>query len=171
MTSRWCAPSAPRVSRPWSASATTRPDARRGGRRRARLDAHGCARRLVPDRRDVRYELASMADEVGRRMDERLAACDQALQRALRIPALWLAREGAGARRRMPSVSKACGGCMRSRIGFRDRSGCSTSSIPNASPARGYAVVRRADGRSLATRRRCGRASVFVSGSATASAR
>lgn len=107
-----------------------------------------CARRLVPDRRDVQYELSAMVDEIGRRMDERLAACDQALQRALRIPGLWLAREG----ERVRAASDAVGvEGLRWMHALEDRLSTQIRLLDQLNPervlARGYAVVRRADGK------------------------
>jgi len=50
-----------------------------------------CARRLVPDRRDVLYELATLAENIETAVSQELEARQAVLERALAAPGLWLA--------------------------------------------------------------------------------
>ncbi len=60
-----------------------------------------CARRLVPDRRDVLYELATLADGIESAMLEELEARQTILERAFDAPGTWLT----GRRTELESIS------------------------------------------------------------------
>lgn len=49
-----------------------------------------CARRLVPDKRDVAYELSSLMETIDRSLGQRLERAHHALERATQAPATWI---------------------------------------------------------------------------------
>ena len=50
-----------------------------------------CARRLVPDKRDVEYELSSLMESIDRSLTQQLERSRHALERATLAPATWIA--------------------------------------------------------------------------------
>ncbi|MCI0478993.1 exodeoxyribonuclease VII large subunit [Candidatus Uhrbacteria bacterium] len=111
-----------------------------------------CARRLVPDRRDVLYELATLVrtaeEATTRTLEDRRAT----LAHAVSAPSLWIASRRAD----LEHVASACEVGMRQWI--RALSGRLQSSVrllasldPTAVLGRGYAIVRDTSGHAVAS--------------------
>jgi exodeoxyribonuclease VII large subunit len=111
-----------------------------------------CARRLVPDRKDVQYELAAvvsaMESNLTRYMESRRAALDH----AVRAPSLWLA----GQRAALERATSVCDTAVRQWVGgLKDRLQAHIRLLESLDPkgvlARGYAMVKDASGRSISS--------------------
>lgn len=111
-----------------------------------------CARRLVPDRRDVAFELATTVERIESTLSRQLEAHRSVLQRAVDAPSQWLAS-------RRASLAHALSACetnvaqwfstLSSRLLSSIR--LLTSLDPSNVLKRGYAMVHDTSGRSVST--------------------
>jgi exodeoxyribonuclease VII large subunit len=106
-----------------------------------------CARRLVPDRRDVQYELATHIGDIEQAMMSQVHGSRAALSHAVAAPSLWLAAQ----RSQLVQAASACTGGVRQWLRSMSERLQSTSRLlasldPKAVLERGYAIVRDASG-------------------------
>lgn len=111
-----------------------------------------CARRLVPDRKDVIYELSSMVDAIELALSQRLEHSQVVIDRALLAPGLWLA----GCRSRIEKSTYQCASEIEHWIvALCDQLQAHTrlfaSLDPKAVLSRGYAILQLANGRSVSS--------------------
>ncbi len=109
-----------------------------------------CARRLVPDRKDVIYELASTTETIETDFLTRLADQQALIERALTAPGLWLA----GRRAELEALeirTREAGERWVAHLSDRLTSALRLliSLDPTRVLARGYAIVKDATGKSL----------------------
>jgi exodeoxyribonuclease VII large subunit len=111
-----------------------------------------CARRLVPDRHDVQYELATLMGGVDMRMMERVLEGRSLVERALSAPSQWLSVQRSRLEQRSSRFDMAVRQWIRV---LQDRFASSmrllASLDPNAVLARGYAIIRDAKEKSVMT--------------------
>lgn len=109
-----------------------------------------CARRLVPDRRDVLYELSTLEESIEQAMKRRMERIATLIERSLTAPGAWIAGRSAdldffatrctsGVRQWLYALSERLSAQMRLMESFD----------PNRVLARGYALVRDASGRAI----------------------
>jgi exodeoxyribonuclease VII large subunit len=106
-----------------------------------------CARRLVPDRQDVLYELATLVEGIDEAMTDQVQGRRVMLSHAVDAPTLWLAAQ----RAELVRTASACESGMRQWFrSLSDRlqsvTRLLTSLDPKAVLERGYAIVRDASG-------------------------
>ena len=111
-----------------------------------------CARRLVPDRKDVQYELATALNAVETSFLARLEEYHNIIDRSLTLPALWIA----GRRAEFEAVSSRIADAATSWLSvLQDRLQSHmrllSSLDPKAVLDRGYAILKDKTGRSLAS--------------------
>lgn len=109
-----------------------------------------CARRLVPDRRDVAYELATLVASVDANMIDRLRAGHEIIDRAFAAPSAWLGTQ------RATLAQAAVDADVRARqwlSRLADRLESSVRLLGSLDPkgvlARGYAIIRDAGGKGI----------------------
>lgn len=111
-----------------------------------------CARRLVPDRRDVAYELATLVASMETAMGERLRGGHEIVDRALAAPAVWLGTRRAALLQAAADAESHGRQWLR---GLADRLESSVRLLGSLDPkgvlARGYAILRDADGKGIAS--------------------
>jgi exodeoxyribonuclease VII large subunit len=101
-----------------------------------------CARRLVPDRKDILYELAAQSGQITERMQDLLDARKQLLAQAVSAPELWLAgrvSEFHGRRHQVLSTFDGWFSRLQERTVTARR--LLTSFDPKQVLARGYAIL------------------------------
>jgi exodeoxyribonuclease VII large subunit len=109
-----------------------------------------CARRLVPDRQDVLYELASLQGTIEGSLLQWFERGHTLIDRALQAPAVWLSGRKGLIDARLSSLDHAVDGWLRDlqeRVQSRVR--LLASLDPTAVLKRGYAILRNAQGHAL----------------------
>jgi exodeoxyribonuclease VII large subunit len=109
-----------------------------------------CARRLVPDRKDITYELASLVGTIESGVLQTLERAHGIVDRALLAPGLWIS----GRRADLTASSERCvTGARQWLRALADRLDAQhrlfASFDPKGVLARGYAILRDANGRGL----------------------
>ena len=109
-----------------------------------------CARRLVPDRKDVTYELASLVGTIESGVLQSLERTHGVIDRALLAPGLWIS----GRRASLQAVSERCVTGVRQWMRtLEDRLDAQRRLFASFDPkgvlSRGYAILRDANGRGL----------------------
>jgi exodeoxyribonuclease VII large subunit len=111
-----------------------------------------CARRLVPDRRDVQYELATMLQSVESRLRERIMAVRRVTERALAAPSLWIAEQHSRLESEVVRLETGVRQWLRS---LEDRLSSAIRLLSSLDPSsvlkRGYAIVRDAAGKGISS--------------------
>ncbi len=109
-----------------------------------------CARRLVPDRRDVTYELATVLGGIESSFKQRLESYRAIIERTLHAPGQWIT----GRRAELDGAASSCAAgvqqwlrTLQERLQSRVR--LLSSLDPKRVLARGYAVVKDASGRAI----------------------
>lgn len=111
-----------------------------------------CARRLVPDRRDVQYELATLLGAIEAGLVDRIADGRITIDRALGAPSLWVSRQQSELREQTSRVENGVRQWHRSLAERLAASMRLLSSLdPKAVLSRGYAIIRNAAGKGIAT--------------------
>lgn len=111
-----------------------------------------CARRLVPDRRDVQYELATLLGSIEAGLIDRVAEGRVTIDRALSAPSLWVSRQQSELREQTSRVENGVRQWHRSLSERLAASMRLLSSLdPKAVLSRGYAIIRNAAGKGIAT--------------------
>lgn len=111
-----------------------------------------CARRLVPDRRDVQYELATLLGSIEAGLIDRVAEGRVTIDRALSAPSLWVSRQQSQLREQTSRVENSVRQWHRSLSERLAASMRLLSSLdPKAVLSRGYAIIRNAAGKGIAT--------------------
>ncbi len=109
-----------------------------------------CARRLVPDRRDVLYELASLQGGIEGSLLQWFERGHTLIDRALQAPVVWLSGRKGLIDARLTSLNASVDGWLRDlqeRIQSRTR--LLASFDPTAVLKRGYAILRTESGHAL----------------------
>lgn len=109
-----------------------------------------CARRLVPDRRDVEYELATLVSTIETTMTRRLQDGHAVIDRALSAPTFWLSAQRTTLQQTITSFESTVDQWLR-RLHERLHS-CTrllSSLDPKSVLSRGYAILRDASGRGI----------------------
>jgi exodeoxyribonuclease VII large subunit len=111
-----------------------------------------CARRLVPDRKDVLYELATTIDGIELSYVQRLEQYHSIIDRAVQAPGLWLA----GRKAELASTSSACVSAVESWLqGLRESLVSNIRLLASLDPknvlSRGYAILKDASGRGISS--------------------
>ncbi len=111
-----------------------------------------CARRLVPDRRDVLYELAHLTENIEAMLAMRIDDGQRVIERALSAPGLWLT----GRRVQFEHMSVAClGSAERWLEGLADRLTQEMRMLSSLDPrrvlSRGYAILKSSGGRGISS--------------------
>ena len=111
-----------------------------------------CARRLVPDRRDVQYELSTLVSGIDSRFIRLIEDRRDAITHALSAPSIWLASK----RDALSRVNEKCLrlveqwiASLRERISNRVR--LLASLDPTSVLSRGYAIIRDASGNTISS--------------------
>lgn len=109
-----------------------------------------CARRLVPDRRDVLYEISAMTESLEAAFRLRCERRSAIIERSIAAPAAWIANRHA----ELDLLSTRCSAGMRQWFtGLADRLAAVTRLLTSLDPksvlARGYAMVRDGSGNVL----------------------
>lgn len=111
-----------------------------------------CARRLVPDRKDVLYELATMIQSVETSITQELNQGQMALERAFTAPGLWLA----GRRAELEAVTSSISTTI--DVWLQDLSGELVNQMrllqsldPKSVLRRGYAILKDGKGKSVSS--------------------
>jgi exodeoxyribonuclease VII large subunit len=111
-----------------------------------------CARRLVPDRRDVQYELSTLVSGMDARIGRLIENRREIISHALNAPSIWLASK----RNALSRVNEKCLrlveqwiASLRDRLSNRVR--LLASLDPTAVLSRGYAIVRDASGNTISS--------------------
>jgi exodeoxyribonuclease VII large subunit len=109
-----------------------------------------CARRLVPDRRDVLYELSNVEQSVESAFLMRMDKISALIERSLSAPGAWLVGRSAD----LDLLATRCSSGVRQWLGgLSERLTAQTrlmeSFDPNRVLARGYALVRDASGKAI----------------------
>jgi exodeoxyribonuclease VII large subunit len=111
-----------------------------------------CARRLVPDRRDVQYELATLLGSIEAGLIDRVAEGRVTIDRALSAPSLWVSRQQSELREQTSRVENGVRQWHRSLSERLAASMRLLSSLdPKAVLSRGYAIIRNAAGKGIVT--------------------
>ena len=109
-----------------------------------------CARLLVPDRRDVIYELASLTGGIERSLQQQLDAWRDILDRAVLAPGAWVTGRIAQADALVSAASAAMDAWFRSlQETLRAHTRLFATLDPSAVLKRGYAILRDAGGKPL----------------------
>ncbi len=111
-----------------------------------------CARRLIPDRQDIIYELATLIQDIESAMDDKIEKYTMVLERALTSPAGWV-------RARMSALdfsTSQCVSCMAKWVcDMQDTLQSHVRLLASLDPMRvlqrGYALVRGVDGHAIAS--------------------
>jgi exodeoxyribonuclease VII large subunit len=109
-----------------------------------------CARRLVPDRRDVQYELATLMQTIETDLETRIADGRVLMDRALSAPSIWISRQQAtlaDCTSRMDLVVRQWIRILGDRLAAAVR--LCASFDPTAVLSRGYALLRDAGGKAI----------------------
>lgn len=112
-----------------------------------------CARRLVPDRKDVLYEIATMQEGIDDMIQSLFEQCRHLLERVMVAPGLWLQARQMDMRRQMETLNARCAHwfeILQQRLSTRIA--ILSSLDPKRVLARGYAIVRMASGDILSSR-------------------
>lgn len=109
-----------------------------------------CARRLVPDRKDVLRDLAFQADKIESELQEIIRSKQELLERALRLPASWLAQQ----RQNLEQSTSVCKSNVQQWIrALNDRLRNDIRLLASLDPkgvlARGYSMLRDAQGKAV----------------------
>lgn len=109
-----------------------------------------CARRLVPDRRDVSYELATLLEGMESSLMQQLEQGSRVIERALLVPEMWLTSR----RQSLELVTNACSkraelwlAQLREKLDSELR--LLASLDPRQVLARGYAILKSEDGHGI----------------------
>lgn len=112
-----------------------------------------CARRLVPDRRDIQYELANRTASIEAHLQQRIDRGRSIIERALSAPSVWMSVQRSLLREQVARLETNVRQWER---GLRERLAAVMRLLgsldPNAVLARGYAMVRNAKGESIASK-------------------
>ncbi len=111
-----------------------------------------CARRLVPDRRDVSYEVATLTDSIEAAVLARLERWSAWLERALAAPGAWVLSR----RAQLELLSSRCSTGVRQWLRslqdqLQSHLRLLTSLDPKGVLARGYSILRDATGRTISS--------------------
>lgn len=111
-----------------------------------------CARRLVPDRRDVEYELATLISTVENGLKKQIEIKQTLIERALNAPTLWLSAQ----RMRFEQATGTCDSLARQwLLNLENRLSASIRLLSSLDPksvlARGYAILRNATGQGVSS--------------------
>ncbi len=111
-----------------------------------------CARRLVPDRKDVLYEMATMMQSIETALSRRLETGQDTLERAFAAPGLWLA----GRRSELESTASATVSAMDAWLKelaarLANQARLLKSLDPRGVLKRGYAILKDDRGRSVSS--------------------
>jgi len=111
-----------------------------------------CARRLVPDRKDVLRDLAFHTDKIESGLRETIRAKYELVEKALRLPAVWLAQQSQS----LQQLTSLCESNVRQWMQtLRDRLGHDVRLLGSLDPkgvlARGYSMLKDAQGRAVTT--------------------
>jgi exodeoxyribonuclease VII large subunit len=109
-----------------------------------------CARRLVPDRRDIIFELATITESIENRLLTELQEGHLLIERALLMPGVWLN----GRRSELDALSHRCVGSLRQWLkGLEAKLDATVRVLASLDPrrvlARGYAIVRDQNGKGI----------------------
>ncbi len=111
-----------------------------------------CARRLVPDRRDVLYELQTLTDSVLSHMSRAVEAREATLQRSISAPMLWLRSKGSAVAHLEERVERDFEHWFES---LRERLSSSIRMLKSVDPkrvlSRGYSILRDAEGNGISS--------------------
>ncbi|MFA5935846.1 MAG: exodeoxyribonuclease VII large subunit [Patescibacteria group bacterium] len=109
-----------------------------------------CARRLVPDRRDVQYELATLLSSIETEMLGRVEHGRSLIERALNAPASWIGLQRSALREQTSRLETGVRQWLRS---LQERLAADLRLLgsldPKAVLSRGYAIVRDASGNGI----------------------
>lgn len=109
-----------------------------------------CARRLVPDRRDVQYELATLVGSIETGLVDKIAEGRITIDRALSAPSIWVSRQQSELREQ---ASRLDGAVRQWHRALTERLAASmrllASLDPKAVLSRGYAIIRDAGGKGI----------------------
>lgn len=109
-----------------------------------------CARRLVPDRKDVLYELASLTESVDGGFMQMLEQGHRLLDRAVLAPGLWVAERSGQVTALATSIASSADSWLRSlQESLRGHIRLISTLDPSAVLKRGYAILRDAQGNAL----------------------
>jgi exodeoxyribonuclease VII large subunit len=109
-----------------------------------------CARRLVPDRRDVLYEIASLTGSVEATLLQRLERWQSALDRVFLAPGVWVSGRRAELASLSARTAQSADAWLRNLAeSLQSRVRLLGSLDPTAVLKRGYAILRDAKGRAL----------------------
>lgn len=112
-----------------------------------------CARRLVPDRKDVSYEIATMQEGIDDRFRLLFEQCRHVLERVMVAPGLWLHARQMDMRRHMETLDARCSHWFES---VRQRLATWVAILSSLDPkqvlARGYAILRTPSGEIVSSR-------------------
>ena len=111
-----------------------------------------CARRLVPDRKDVLRDLAFHTDKIESGLKETIRTKHELLEKALRLPAVWLAQQS----QNLQQLTSACQSNVQQWLqGLRERLGHDMRLLASLDPkgvlARGYSMLKDAQGKAVTT--------------------
>jgi exodeoxyribonuclease VII large subunit len=111
-----------------------------------------CARRLVPDRKDVLRDLAFHTDKIESGLRETIRAKYELVEKALRLPAVWLAEQS----QYLQQLTSLCESNVRQWMQtLRDRLGHDVRLLGSLDPkgvlARGYSMLKDAQGKAVTT--------------------
>ena len=109
-----------------------------------------CARRLVPDRKDVMYELATLLGGIESSFTQRLDAYRLIIERTLHAPGAWIA----GRKAELETLASSCVSSVQQWVRtIRERFQAHVRLLSSLDPkrvlARGYAVLKDATGRAV----------------------
>lgn len=109
-----------------------------------------CARRLVPDREEVLYELASLQGAIENELLQWFDRGHTLIDRALQAPAVWLSGRKGLIDARLNSLDAAVSGWLRD---LQERTQSHTRLLASLDPTavlkRGYSILRNANGQAL----------------------
>lgn len=112
-----------------------------------------CARRLVPDRRDLAYELAVLHERIDLAMEQHLEDMRASAQRVFQATERWLERAKFGLQEREHRLNRAFDqwfGALRERVG--NWATLLSALDPKLVLKRGYAIIRDAKTKTVLTR-------------------
>jgi exodeoxyribonuclease VII large subunit len=109
-----------------------------------------CARRLVPDRRDVQYELSTLVSEMDSRMGRLIENRQNIISHALNAPNIWLTTKREALFRTREDCKRLVEQWIASLLDRLSNSMRLLSSLdPSAVLSRGYAIVRDSSGTTI----------------------
>lgn len=109
-----------------------------------------CARRLVPDRRDVAYELATLVQNIDNSLMQELEQHQIVLERAFTTPGMWIAGRKAELEVASSNIASAVDAWLKDLAGeLVNQARLLQSLDPKGVLKRGYAILKDSQGRSL----------------------